>query len=280
MNLLKNNIILFFCFLFLFTNAQDLNFRVKFHPGITRAEAQNIDIKVSVIINDEIVAERHLNSYPPTLIQPVNNPNNEQIFLKVQVLSPKGWAVTKNPVKYNPYNRKITVRRINDIYYTLKHKADEKTNNGNYTNAITNYETILANKIYSSENQHFEILRNKANALSKSGNYQEALETYLEVSKTVDLKIIGNKRKKVFIKELFNTLLKLGNYNRLKYPSKDFPKVIESEKYFSIRTWNSFLEIFNTIYPEIIDQETIQNNYNLRTLKKQFKVIGNRLGVF
>ncbi|WP_103068261.1 hypothetical protein [Aquimarina sediminis] len=262
-------------------SAQELNIKIKFHPSISVNESKNIDIEVNFVVKDEIVAQRNVTRYPTSVIQTLDNPNNDDVYIKLKVVSPDGWTVIRNPIKYNRNDRKITLRRVNDAYFALKNEANEHFTTGAYTDAVSYYNYILDNEIFSSENQKFEILRSKANALEKKGAYNEAIQTYIAIREEVDLSEIGGSRKQVYVNELFNSILKAGNYTKLQSPALDFPESIQSEGIVNPTNWQNFSEVFDQIYPNTIQlSPTGEHVTKVQDIQNQFMIIGNTLGTF
>ncbi|WP_452226819.1 hypothetical protein [Lacinutrix cladophorae] len=259
----------------------NLNVRVIFHPGIEQSEAENIDIIINILVDSQKISEANILSNASSIIQSIPNPNNQEIFFEVNILSPDGWAVVENPIKYNTFNRTIKLRKLNDAYFKLKQKAEKSKEANSDSIALETYDYILDNNLYSTENQKFETVRSKADLQFQMKSYKDAIKDYIEISNEIDLTEIGNKRKAAYINGFFNSILKAGNYNNLNSPKDDFPDIIKQNSEIDIKTWTIFSQTFDKIYPNTIEL----NNDTLllatdNTINNQFNLIGKKLKAF
>jgi hypothetical protein len=256
----------------------DLSLKLVFCPGIQEVESQRIDILIDVLdANGKKIDDVQVNSYPPIISRLIDNPTNEDVYFKIRILSPNGWAVIQNPTKYNKHNRRITLRRIDDIYFKQKKMAE---NSNSISLAIETYDNMLKNKFYTTESQKFEILKNMADLQIQSKEYQNAIAEYIRISNEIDMTKIGENRKKAYLNSFFNTILKAGDYNNLHYPKNDFATVIKKDSTVTIDSWTIFSKTFDKLYPNTIKLSDDVEALAIDKIDDQFKQIGKKLKTF
>jgi|GEM_PF-3548686 len=278
---MKKNIFNYlFCLICIATQAQtNLDINLNFHPGISSQEAREIDIEIEILLDDETVSTVNMNSFPASFAKTLSNPQNKNIYFNVNVLAPKNWAVKKNPIKYSGYNNQITLRKLDNIYIQYR---DQANNSLNKLSRIAIYDKLISDTLYSTDNQKLEIYRNKAAVFDSLGKKGESLETYLSIAKQVDSMVISDSKKRVLSNELFNALLKAGNYNNLKQPKVDFPKNLLLDKNeVDVSNWKVFVELYNELYPNPIFESTSDQLKSQPVLiEKQFSIIGSKYNTF
>ena len=249
-----------------------LTLRVK--GGITQEQLKDIDIALDVYAANVIVHRDRFNSYPSTITQTISNPNNEKISFEVEVYGPKGYRTEHNPIIYFSGSPYLFLRKVDDIYFSRKEKSEKLRESNNWDAAIKNYDYLLKEDMFTSPDQRFEINREKAKTYFEAGDQAEGLKSYVELYEdrfnTIDS--LPTAKKKLFLKEYFDSVLKTGNYNQLEYPKYDFPDVIKKEEAFPMQRWDNIVSLYKDIYGA--DELTSKD------LETQFMVIGKKLGIF
>jgi len=244
------------------SQSTNVKLRLSFRPGISEAEAANIDIIIDIVVGDEVISES-FNRYPGFINRSIPNPDNEKIYVEVDVLAPSEWTVKNKRSPYDRGNGNIQLR-------TRKQ----------YSKAIQIYDDMLENKSYASESHKFEILRNKADAQYKLKKYDDAMHTYVSVKDLVNLSEISNKKQKVLVNELYNTILKVGGYSKLKLPEEEFPALIGNNSAIDIASWEAVTELYNNVYTNKVNLTPTTAMINDELIKSQFGIIGDTFNTF
>ena len=274
---MKKNVLILIVMLFInissvFCQNTEINVKLYFRPGPPINLKENIDIKISILVDENVVSDADISSFPASIIQPIPNPDNKEIFFKVDINKPNDWVVLSDKIKYNVLNPKIIFRRINDAYITLMQRA----------RSIKDFENIYSNKIFSSEDQKLEILRRKSSLHIINKSYEKALDNYVKILNEVDLEKVKKERNILYLKEFFDCLLLNGNYNNLNYPIKDFPLLISENRIGSGFNWKDFVELFKSVYPDVqlnIPGQNENNNVVNEAISLDFKKISKKLGI-
>ncbi|GGG12130.1 hypothetical protein GCM10011344_11000 [Dokdonia pacifica] len=268
-----------FSFSIIVSQNTNVKLRLSFRPGISASDAENIDIIISIIVGEEVISES-FNRYPGFINRAVPNPQNERVFVEIDVLEPSEWTVKKKRIPYDRGNGTIQLRRRTDVYISRRDEAVKYKNRKQYSRAIEVYDEMLENKFYASESHKFEILRNKADVLNKYEKYEDAMQTYASIKDEVNLFEISDKKQKVLVNELYNTILKVGGYSKLKLPEEEFPTLIGSDTGIDLASWEAVTELYNNVYTNKVSPITNTAVIDGELIKSQFGIIGDTFNTF
>ncbi|MEP3836925.1 MAG: hypothetical protein ABJM36_04730 [Algibacter sp.] len=277
---MKKFLLIFLVIFIQYTFGQDtkLNVRINFDTGIKTKDLDNLNLEINIYLEDLQISNANITNYPATLIQPVSNPENKDIFFEIDVIGPVGWVTMKNPVKYNKYNPKITLKRVNDAYAIKKKTAIDQEDANSWSKAIESYDYMLLNRMYGTDLHKFEILRGKARNQMHLRLYHAALNSYASILKNVKLDNIKNYWKKVYLDEFYNCILKVGNYNHIKLSQEEIEDLISDQGIVELDHWKSLINLFISVNPNIINSKDLES-FSLDNLIKQYNAVSNKLAL-